>query len=309
MSRSNGCQMPKTDPVVIVIVTYNSVDVIDDLLDSIPSAIGSLDSHVVVVDNSSTDGTYDLLGARHNLSRILSPNDGYAAGINTGVASAPGRGPIIVLNPDVRLHPGCLERLVAVLDTPDVGIAVPMLRAEDGSLAPSIRRTPTILRSLGLGFTGLPPLSEPDNRERSHQQDHTVDWATGAVLAVARLCHERLGGWDESFFLYSEETDFCLRAKDVGYRTVYNPSAVATHVGGGSGTSEKTYTMQVVNRVRLYARRQSRIAAWIFFATAIGREGAHAARGDRNAKAALAALIRPPERPVELRCRGGLLPE
>lgn len=301
--------MPKSDPVAIIIVTYNSVDVIDGLLDSIPAAIGALGAHVVVVDNTSTDGTYSQLGLRCDVTRVLAPNKGFAAGINTGVAAASGRGPIIILNPDVRLHPHCLERLVADLYTPGVGIAVPMLREADGTLAPSIRRAPTILRSLGLGFTGLPTLSEPDDRKRSHQHAGTVDWATGAVLAVARTCHESLGGWDESFFLYSEETDFCLRAKDSGYRTVYDPSAVATHIGGGSGTSEKTYTMQVVNRVRLYGRRHSRAAAWAFFATAIIREGARGVIGDRNAKAALTALLRPPKRPAELGCRTGLLPK
>ncbi|MFX3745782.1 glycosyltransferase family 2 protein, partial [Streptococcus suis] len=80
-------------------------------------------------------------------------------------------------------------------------------------------------------------------------------WLVGAILLVSRECFDALDGLDESFFLYSEETDFSLRAKEAGWATVYTPRAGAVHVGGGSGESSTTHTMKILNRVRLYRRR------------------------------------------------------
>ena len=297
------------DPPVVVVVTHNSAEVVGDLLDTVPKALDGLRAEVVVVDNASTDRTRDVLRLRDDCALVTAPNRGYAAGLNSGVASSGARGPIVILNPDVRLEPGCLLRLVCRLDEPGVGIVVPLLRGVDGVLAPSIRREPTLLRSLGLGFTGLPRLSEPDNTVVSHERGGEVDWATGAVMVISRDCYDTVGGWDESFFLYSEETDFCLRARDAGFRTVLEPGAVALHIGGQSGTSARTYSMQILNRVRLYARRHGPVAAWAFYVMAVVRESAHAARGRPDARAALQSLLVPASRPAELGCSRRLLPD
>ena len=294
----------------IIIVTYNSADVIQDLLESLPPALGQLTADVVVVDNGSADGTAELLSAREDCRVVRSANVGYAGGINRGVQEAQPAEAILILNPDVRLSEGSVEPLLETLRTPGTGLVVPQLRSSEGTIEPSLRRTPTVLRALGLSGTGAAALSEHVHASdiQSYAEPHPVDWATGAVVLMSRICFDLLGGWDESFFLYSEETDVCLRARDAGLATRYEPRAVAVHIGGGSGRSDITHTMQVVNRVRLYRRRNRAPASWLYYGVIIAGELSHAVRGRRQSRFAVAALLRPSLRPAELGCSDRLLP-
>jgi GT2 family glycosyltransferase len=296
------------DVVTVVVVTYNSATLIDDLLDSLPAALGGMPADVVVVDNGSTDDTADTVRRRSDCRLVVQPNLGYAAGINRGVEVSRGRGPILVLNPDVRLAPSSVEHLAAALSEPGVGIAVPRLCDGQGNLSLSMRREPSLGRSLGLGRTRLPLLSEYVAEARAYEERRTCDWAVGAVMLVDRTCHQALRGWDEGFFLYSEETDFCLRARDRGLTTVYVPEAAAIHIGGGSGQSGRTQAMQAINRVRLFGRRHGRLRTWAYFGLTVAAELSRLARGDRRSATVLAALLIPSRRPVELRLAGGYLP-
>ncbi len=294
----------------VVIVTYNSAPVIGDLLDSLPAALGGLSADVVVVDNGSADGTADLLGRRDDCRVVRSANVGYAGGINRGVREAARAEAILILNPDARLTPGSVAPMLETLRTPGTGLVVPQLRSPGGTLEPSLRRTPTVLRALGLSATGAAALSEHVHVSDtdSYARPHPVDWATGAVVLMSRACFDLLGGWDESFFLYSEETDVCLRARDAGLVTRYEPRAVAVHIGGGSGRTDLTHAMQVVNRVRLYRRRNRALGSWLYYGAIIAGELSHAARGRRQSRFAVAALLRPSLRPAELGCSDRLLP-
>ncbi len=296
------------EPLAVVVVTHNSAAVVGDLLDSLSAGLDGVDAQVVVVDNASSDDTRAVVRARGDVRLLECDNRGYSAGINAGVSALDTRGPVVVLNPDLRLDPGCLRTLEEEVRRPGVGITAPRLLNEDRTLAPSIRRTPTLWRAAGLGFTGISALSEPDNSPASHLTPQTVDWTTGAALVVARECHEALGGWDESFFLYSEETDFCLRARDAGFATRYVPNAVAVHIGAQSGASPRIYSMQIVNRVRLYARRHGALASWSFLGLSVLREAVHSLRGDLRSREALRALLSPRLRPAELGCSEHLLP-
>ena len=118
-----------------------------------------------------------------------------------------------------------------------------------------------------------------------------------------------LGGWDESFFLYSEETDFSLRARDAGFETWYEPTATAIHVGGQSGQSDATHAMQILNRVRLYARRRGRTKGYIYLALAALSELSWLIRGHSPSAYALKSLICPAIRPPQLRASDSLLPK
>jgi GT2 family glycosyltransferase len=291
----------------VVIVTYNSAAVVGALLDSLPQALGDLGSEVVVVDNGSTDDTVATL-RRRGTHVVEATNDGYAAGINRGVAALSPGLPVLVLNPDVVLAPGSVQPLLDRLDDPGVGIVAPRMLDGDGALTPSLRRRPTLLRSLGLGFTGLPGLSEDITAEEVYGRSAVVAWATGAVLLVRRECHEALGGWDASYFLYSEETDFSLRARDHGWVTVYEPSSTAWHTGSHSGWNDKLYAMQILNRVRLYGRRHGGPAAWAFYGVALVREAELAVRGHHQSRRALRALLSPGARPQELGLSAKLAP-
>ena len=300
---------PVISGLTVVIVTYNSAPVIGDLLDSLPAALGGLPAEVVVVDNGSADGTADLVAARGDCRVIRSANVGYAAGINRGVREASRADAILVLNPDVRLSPGSVLPLAGALEQPRTGIVVPQLRSADGTLEPSLRRDPTLLRALGLEKTGVATLSERIGNATEYDYPHLVDWAQGAVVLMSRECFDALGGWDESFFLYSEETDLSLRARDLGLLTRYEPQSVAVHIGGASGRNNKTHAMQIVNRVRLYRRRNGVLASWCYFWLAIASELTWVARGHPQSWFAIRALLKPSLRPAELGCSDRRLPQ
>lgn len=294
--------------VAAVIVTFNSERHVKALLDSIPAAMQGLTYSIVVVDNGSTDRTLDLLHTRPECWVVPSTNDGYAAGMNRGLRASPSASAFLILNPDAILDPGSVSTMLHVLQRPGVGIVAPRVREEDGSLSPTLRRGPTMARVGGLSFTGLAAFTERIEEPDEYEFEHAVDWAVGAVLLIDCECYAKLGGMDESYFLYSEETDFSLRAKDAGWSTMYAPTAGAMHVGGGSGESASTHTMKVVNRVRLYRRRRGTPLAYVYFGLAVVTELRRAVLGHEKSWTALKALVRPDERPPALGASGSLLP-
>ncbi len=294
--------------VAAVVVTYNSRHHIGALLDSLPEAFGQVTYSVVIVDNGSTDGTLDLLARRPDCVLVRSTNDGFAAGINRAGLASPEASAILILNPDATLDPDAVPRMLKSLRRPGVGIVAPRVREEDGSLSPTIRRGPTLGRVGGLSFTGLPAFTERIESSREYVSEHEVDWAVGAILLVDRDCFDALNGFDESYFLYSEETDFSLRARDAGWTTVYTPHAGGMHVGGGSGESAATHTMQMLNRVRLYRRRTDDMHAWLYFGMVVLIEFRRAILGQRKSWPTLRALLRPSLRPPQLGASTSLLP-
>ena len=294
--------------VDIIIVTYNSARVIGDLLDSLPAALGDITANVIIVDNGSTDSTVKILLDRGDCQLVQSTNIGYAAGINRGVREGSGANAILILNPDTRLLPGAVAPLLDALRTPGTGIAAPRVLSDHGSLEFSLRREPSLLRALGLSRTKRPALSEHVQEAVAYEHPHAADWVLGAVLMISRHCFDTLSGWDESFFLYSEETDFCLRARDIGLRSWYEPRSVAVHIGGGSGRNHRTHAMHAVNRVRLYRRRHGPLASWCFYWLTVASEFSRWLRGFPHARFAAMALLRPSLRPGELNCSAHMMP-
>lgn len=291
-----------------IVVTYNSAKHVGALLDSLPAALADLSGPVVVVDNGSTDGTAELVEARGDARVVRSHNTGFAGGINLGVREAPDAEALFILNPDATVAPRALPTMLAVLRKPNVGIVAPRMLEADGSLSPSLRRAPTLARAGGLSFTQRAAFAERIEDPREYRHEHAVDWAVGAALLVSRECFDAVGGFDESYFLYSEETDFSLRARDLGWLTVYTPDAEVVHVGGGSGESAATHTMKMVNRVRIYGRRHGRASTWAYFAIAVLTEVRRGLFGHRASWTAARALLRPSRRPVELGASDSFIP-
>jgi len=294
--------------VLVVVVTYNSAAEIEPLLDGLPDALGKLAYQVVVVDNGSTDATAAIVGARDDCELVRSTNVGYAGGINRGVAAGRRSHAILVLNPDVEMEPGSVEAMMAALDRPGVGIVAPQIRDSDGSLQYTLGREPTLLRALGLGRLGHRLVSERCVSDGEYVKGHPVDWALGAVLLVSRQCHDAVGGWDESYFLHSEETDLSLRTRDRGWLTYYEPAARALHHGKRSGYDDRIHSMQIVNRVRLYSRRHGAAASWTYYGLTVLSELSWLARGNDQSRASVQALLRPGRRPAEIGCASRLLP-
>lgn len=299
-----------TTDVTIIIVTHNSEAVIRDLLESIPAALGGLSARVTVVDNASNDGTRSVLASIPNISVVHEANRGYAAGLNAGVrASPPDSSAILILNPDVVLRPNSVALMFEMLRLPSVGIVAPRMVDRNGRFTPSLRRRPTIPRAMGLSFTGLPVFSERILLRSTYRDPLDVDWATGAALLIRRSCYSELDGWDQSFFLYSEETEFCLRAKAHGWRIEYARNADVVHTEGGSGRNASTESMLALNQVRLYDRGHSRQAAWVYFSLVVLAAASRTLRGRANARQVLGALLHRDQRPTELRLADSILPQ
>ncbi|NXY94252.1 glycosyltransferase family 2 protein [Streptomyces sp. BR123] len=301
---------PGTGPVAVLVVTWNSARVLPAFLASLPEGTAGLDWRLVVADNDSADGTAELVRSLAPDATVVQTgrNAGYAAGVNAALAAAAGwEGGFraaLVCNPDVRMRTGCAARLVDALDAPlsggrRVGISVPLLYEEDGTLHHSLRRESRVTRALGEAVIGnrragrYALLSELVTDPAAYRRATVADWATGALMALSRPCLDACGPWDESFFLYSEETEYCLRARDHGFATRLEPAASAVHLGGESQVSPRLWTLLTLNRVRLYGRRHGPAATAAFRTAVLLREASRAALGRPASLAAARALATP----------------
>lgn len=301
--------LPESVDVAVVIVTHNSAKVIEGLLDSLPHGLRGLTSDITVVDNASSDQTRRIVRQRNECRLVESANVGYAAAINVGVKNSQAAHAILILNPDTVLHEGAAASLHSALNEPCVGIAAPMMLDASGELLFSQRREPTLLRACGLSRTNSTAFSEQVSAAEAYKKRNITDWAVGAALMVSRVCYEAVGGWDASYFLYSEETDFCLRARDFGYLTLYEPTAVVSHDAGGSGRSAWTHSMQVINRVRLYRRRHGAVTSAAYFGLILANEVTRIPRGGgSHSRRAVRDLIRPSLRPPEMNAAMSVIP-
>jgi GT2 family glycosyltransferase len=292
--------------IAVVIVTYNSAAVLADCLGSLTDQGVEL-AGVAVADNASRDESLAIAEAATNLpirTVQLGRNAGYAAAVNAGIAALDTRklDGVFVMNPDCRLRPGALRALADALREPGRGIAVPLLVNPDGSLQPSLRRWPTVGRALAEAVIGgklagrIGSLGELVTDPRVYERPGPAAWATGAALLVSAEAMRDIGPWDESFLLYSEETEYAMRAADKGWTLWYEPSSVVEHIGGESLVNPRLATLLVVNKVRLFRQRRGAPAGWAYFCAVAFGEGMRALAGRRTSRATVAALFRPSRR-------------
>ncbi len=234
--------MPTPD-ISIIIVSWNVRALLLDCLAALPEAVGEAFSfEVIVVDNASEDGTVDAVRAQFPAVRIIanSENRGFTGGNNQGLALARGRY-LFLLNPDTKPHPGSIAQLARYLDAhPRVGMVGPRLWYGDGSPQPNRRRFPTLATLFTEStiiqqyFPGLRLFQRYIMADQPDDEEQEVDWLVGAALMARRDLYEKIGGLDETFFMYSEELDWCKRAKDAGWRIAYEPAAEIIHYEGKS---------------------------------------------------------------------------
>lgn len=284
----------ETRPIAVVTVTHNAEAVLPGFLASLSEATSQAKPPIIAVDNGSSDGTRSLLREQEGLILVEQANTGYAHGVNRGMERAPSGHDIMVLNPDTVLGTGLLDRLVAVLeDDPRAGVVVPTLRAPTGEVLPSLHYEPRAWRTLVEAVVGgtrsrrFGEAYRPDPRAGRQ----TADWATGAAMLLRSEVLDRLGGFDESYFLYSEETELCLRVGDAGYRVVHEPAAIVEHVGGPMAQNPLLWALRAVNRVRLAARRSSSRSTRCLHLASIAFELRRVVTGDGVSRAALRALL------------------
>ncbi|MEV4074762.1 glycosyltransferase family 2 protein [Nonomuraea fuscirosea] len=298
--------------VAVVIVTYNSADVLQGCLDSLPAGAAGVElAAVVVADNASKDDSTALAAARADLPVTVvqvGRNAGYAAAINAGIAALDldRLDGVYVLNPDCRLRPGAVAPLLDCLEQPGRGIVVPYMVNPDGTLQPSLRRMPTVGRAVAEAVVGgalagrMGTAGELVTDPRDYARPGAFAWATGAALMLAPRMIREVGAWDESFLLYSEETDYCLRAADLGWATWYEPASVIEHIGGASGIDPVLASLLVVNKVRLFRRRHGPVRGTAYYVAVLAGEAVRALAGRRTSRASVVALLRPSRRMTAL---------
>ncbi|GAA1956389.1 exopolysaccharide biosynthesis GT4 family glycosyltransferase EpsE [Agromyces allii] len=263
--------------VVAVVVTYESRSCIDALIDSLRVEAAERAIRVVVADNASGDGTLEHVRSRHPdaISFGTGANLGYAAAINRCAPMVGDARAVLVLNPDAVVEPGCVQALLARLDSSGAGAVVPGIREADGRTARSIRREPSLLGTLGDSLfggrlRGRPGwLSETVFDARAYATAHPIDWATGAAVLFDAGLAQRVGPWDERYFLFSEETDYFRRLREAGGTVWFEPRAVVTHAEGGSGRSPALNALSAVNRIRYARKFRSRTYAAAFRSIAV----------------------------------------
>jgi len=248
----------------ICIVNWNTRDDLEQALASIPNPDPGTSTQVIVVDNASQDGSARMVRERFPAVKLIESggNLGFARGYNRAVAESSGRY-LLVLNPDTVVHNSALKTLTTYMDAhPQVGAAGPRLLNSDGSLQYSCRRFPTPIAAL-FRNTVLGKLLGPDRFTRDylmadwdHSAPREVDWISGAAMCIRREAWETVGGFDEGFFMYAEDMDWCLRARRAGFQIHYVPEAVITHRIGRS--SDQRPIAMVIQFHRSMARFYSK---------------------------------------------------
>ena len=224
--------------VSIIIINWNTRDLLAACLTSIYDTALGLTFDVWVVDNGSTDGSVEMVRDAFPEVHlgVNSQNEGFARANNQGMALSQGRY-MLLFNSDAIASPGSLTALVALADAhPSAGIVGAKLVNADGSFQASYTDFPS-LHSEFLMLTGLGRLLfgpwYPSHNQAQGQSPRPVDYVEGACLLVRRAAWEQVGGMDQDYFMYAEEVDWCYRMRHAGWHVYYAPVPIP-HLGGGS---------------------------------------------------------------------------
>ncbi len=270
----------------IIIVNYNTCDLLRACLRSVYASQVSYRYEVIVVDNHSSDDSVAMVGQEFPQARLIccEVNCGYARANNLGLHTAQGHH-LLLLNPDTVLPPDALRNMLAFMEEhPDAGVAGPKLVLADGSLDLACRRS---FPTLEVAFYRLVGLSKryPDsprfNRYNLGYLDPDlmaeVDSVVGAFMWMRREALDQAGLFDERFFMYAEDIDLCYRIKvEHGWKIYYNPAVVVTHYKSQATTKRwvpmtiQFYRAMWLFHYKHYARRTFFLFNWL---TALGLLG------------------------------------
>ncbi len=219
----------------VIIVSYNTREMTVDCLRTLDRALVGITNEVIVVDNASADGSAAALRAEFPQVRVLESgrNAGFGAANNLGMKAAQGTF-LLLLNSDAFPELGAIPEMVNFLHSnPSVGVVGPRTLNKDGSLQISCFRFPSPSHAWKENLW----LSR-DYYDWAHDAQREVDFVTGSCMLVRREVFEQVGGFDEHFFMYSEETDWQRRIWDAAWKITFIPTARVTHLGGASGSGQ-----------------------------------------------------------------------
>ncbi len=235
---SPGQSMPDTD-LSIIIVNWNSIQVLRQCLNSIQLCQDSISYEVWVIDNASTDNSLEVLNSEFSWVKILrnSENMGFAFANNQAALNANGRY-LLFLNPDTQILPTTIPTMIQYADShPEIGCLGPRIVNSAGSHQRSCwRNYPGLLFAFidtfylwKMSWLPIVKLSEYSEADLTHPCD--VDHLLGACLLIPLQAWQQVGPFDDDYFLFFEETEWCYRAKRNGWRIIYFPEAEIVHYG------------------------------------------------------------------------------
>lgn len=274
--------------LTIVIVNWNVRDLLRACLTSLRDE--GPNTEIIVVDNASSDGSVEMVRHEFPAVRLIANdhNAGFGAANNQAVRESSSKY-VLFLNPDTEARPAAVEHLLAFIDQrPQVACVGAKLLNPDGSVQPSRRAFPRIGTAfvestmLQRYFGWLPSVRRFYRAELPHDQPQQVDWLVGACLLVRRSALDEVGGFDERFFMYSEEMDLCYRLKQAGYEVWYVPEAEVVHHEGAS-SAQDLFRRNInfhESRYRFFRKHHGALPAlalrWFVFGTylfQLGEEG------------------------------------
>ena len=233
----------------IIVVAYNVKDLVQKCLSKVTASSDTLSKEIIYVDNGSTDGTVEMVGADFPGVILIrnSKNLGFGKANNIGFEKAHGEF-ILMLNADAFIGPDALQKTVGFMrDHPEAGILGACLIGQDGKIQPSARSFPTPWRDFmtkldwGRKFPRNPFLKGIDDLQWDHQSIRETEWVPGCFLMARRKMVEELGFLlRKDFFMYHEDADLCLRAKRKKWKVYFFPEKVLHLGGASSGRFHKT---------------------------------------------------------------------
>jgi N-acetylglucosaminyl-diphospho-decaprenol L-rhamnosyltransferase len=229
---------PRPD-VSVVVVNMNAGEDVVRCVRSVLESTGDAAVDVLVVDNASTDGSPEAVERLFPSVRVLrnASNKGFAAAANRGMLATRSAF-VFLLNPDAEVRAGTFERLLKVgADRPDTAAIGVLTLNPDGSVYPSARRLPTM--GVGLAHTLIAPFWQQNPWSRRYRMAdwdrrsaRRVDWVSGSSMLVRREALDRVGVFDEGFWLYVEDLDLCTRFRDAGWEVWFSPELEVVHIQG-----------------------------------------------------------------------------
>jgi GT2 family glycosyltransferase len=248
----------QTVDVSVIIVNWNTRQLLENCLDSLPASCASHRYEIIVVDNNSTDGSQEMIRQKFPAVKLIcnSSNAGFARANNQGIRASNGRY-VSLVNSDVKVLPGCHDQLVEFMDAmPQAGIAGPRVLNGDLTMQSSCRRFPGLWNNIcdAFAFRRFFPDSAFFAGEHmlyfKHDRMIFPDVLVGCFLFARRQAIDEFGFLDENFFMYGEDVDWCLRCWKSGWKIAFYPGAEAIHYRGGSSNADPVRFAVVLQRAR-----------------------------------------------------------
>lgn len=258
--------------ISIIIVNWNTREFLKNCIESVPDACNGYDYEVIVVDNSSYDGSTEFIRTSYPDINLLAndTNLGFATACNQAAKVATGKY-LFLLNPDTVLKKDAIKELVDFIENQSwVGAVGPQLLDGPGKITNSVRKFPTmtqaLIRDTIIGkfipwvkitrLIQILPMDKPS----------VVDNVSGGALLIKKELWKELGGMDERFFMFYEDVDLCKRIKEMGYNVFYLPAIKVIHLGGGSRHQDRSsaFYYSIKSRFLYFQKNYSRLTLILF---------------------------------------------